>query len=75
MTRLRSYLTDIYEQSENIMKATGRMRMKFLEDALYTRVSSDFLRLSVKRRSMFRTTSEANTRRFPGERYQDSATG
>ena len=36
MTRLRSYLTDIYEQSENIMKATGRMSYEeFLEDALY----------------------------------------
>ena len=37
MTRLRSYLTDIYEQSENIMKATGRMSYEeFLEDALYS---------------------------------------
>lgn len=37
MTRLRSYLTDMYEQSENIMKATGRMSYEeFLEDALYS---------------------------------------
>ncbi len=36
MTGLRSYLTDIYEQSENIMKATGRMSYEeFLGDALY----------------------------------------
>jgi uncharacterized protein with HEPN domain len=36
MTGLRSYLADIYEQSENIMKATGRMSYEeFLEDALY----------------------------------------
>ncbi|MFA7561868.1 MAG: DUF86 domain-containing protein [Methanoculleus sp.] len=34
--RLRSYLTDIYEQSENIMKATGRMSYEeFLGDPLY----------------------------------------
>ncbi len=36
MTGLRSYLADIYEQSEDIMKATGRMSYEeFLEDALY----------------------------------------
>lgn len=36
MTGLRSYLADMYEQSENIMKATGRMSYEeFLEDALY----------------------------------------
>jgi len=34
--RLRSYLADIYEQSENIMKATERMSYEeFLGDALY----------------------------------------
>lgn len=37
MTRLQSYLMDIYEQSELIMQATGRMRYEeFLEDALYS---------------------------------------
>lgn len=74
MTRLRSYLTDIYEQSENIMKATERMRSAW-EMHCTTLVSSDFLRLSAKRQSMFRTIFETNTRIFPGERYQDSATG
>lgn len=34
--RLRYYLADIYEQSENIMKATGRMSYEeFLGDSLY----------------------------------------
>jgi hypothetical protein len=74
MTGLRSYLADIYEQSENIMKATERMRSSW-EMHYTTRVSSDFLRLSAKRQSMFRTIFETNTRIFPGERYQDSATG
>ncbi len=37
MTRLRPYLADIYEQSENIMEATGRMSYEeFLGDALYS---------------------------------------
>lgn len=37
MTGVRSYLADMYEQSENIMKATGRMSYEeFLEDALYS---------------------------------------
>jgi len=36
MTGLRSYLADIYEQSENIMKATEQMRYEeFLGDTLY----------------------------------------
>ena len=34
--RLRYYLADIYEQSENIMKATERMSYEeFLKDSLY----------------------------------------
>ena len=37
MIRLRPYLADIYEQSENIMEATGRMSYEeFLGDALYS---------------------------------------
>lgn len=37
MTRLRPYLADIYEQSENIMEATRRMSYEeFPGDALYS---------------------------------------
>jgi uncharacterized protein with HEPN domain len=44
MTGLRSYLADIYEQSENIMKATERMRSAW-EMHCTTLVSSDFFEI------------------------------
>ncbi|OQC69224.1 MAG: hypothetical protein BWX50_01028 [Euryarchaeota archaeon ADurb.Bin009] len=75
MIRLRPYLADIYEQSENIMEATGRMSYEeFLGDALY---SAGIIRF-------FEIIGEA-TKHVPDdlrngypeipERYQDSVIG
>lgn len=74
--RLRYYLADIYEQTGNIMKATGRMSYEeFLGDSLYNAGLIRFFEIIGKQQNMFQMTSGINIRTFRGEKSQDFVTG
>jgi len=65
----QSYLADIYEQSEHIMEAAGRMTYEeFLGDALYSAGIIRFFEIIARQRSISRMISGMNTPKYPGGR-------
>lgn len=73
--RLRSYLVDIYEQSENIMQATERMSYEeYLKDPLYNAGIIRFFEI-IGEAAKHVPDDFTNIRKYRGERYQDFVTG